>query len=187
MSTEFCDHQGSRFIQAIQDAETIINCISILISPQHHSIGMQAITILQQGKQLENKNDNIMMWNSMYSGIEVIVNRVTPTHRDPQAAPTMYDLLVSAGTHQDAWLNLPDVNTRLSYKPCTVVALTGRVLRHGVPSWEGGERICYAHFIRDNVHDRLQLQRPDWVSNARYLDLMHKEFVDRHGWAQKKF
>jgi hypothetical protein len=86
--------------------------------------------------------------------------------------------------HEEAWLDLPDMGTRLLYSPCTVVALTGKVLCHGVRNWIGGERICVAHFVRDNVHNRLKLCCPDWVTNERYLDLMDAGFVTRHGWTR---
>lgn len=174
--------EGAQFIQSIQDGEAVMNCISVLISPELHRIGTQATNMLKHGQWLKNKHPNINLWTSIYSGIEVIVNRVTPVHRDSEAAPSMYDLLVSAGTHQQAWMDLPDVKARLTYEPCTVVAISGKVLRHGVDSWVGGERICIAHFIRDNVHNRLKLPRPDWVKNTLYLDLMDDGFVDRHAW-----
>jgi hypothetical protein len=103
-------------------------------------------------------------------------------HRDAQAAPPDYDFLVSAGTHTGAWLELPDVKTKLSYDPCTVVAICGRVLRHAVHDWADGERLCIAHFMRDAVHDRLHIPRPDWVTNKQYLGMMADSFVTRQGW-----
>jgi hypothetical protein len=169
-------------MHAIHDAEAVINCISVLISPQLHDIGMSAISKVKDGQCLSNWNDNVKLWPCMFTGIEVIVNRVTSVHRDGQAAPPMYDLLVSAGTHTEAWLDLPDIRSRVLYDPCTVVALSGKVLRHGVKDWKGGERICFAHFIRDNVHNRLQLPRPDWVTIGTYVSLMDVQFINRHDW-----
>ena len=71
-------------------------------------------------------HDNVQLWPSFFSGIEVITNRITPLHRDPQSAPPVYDFLVSAGTHTEAFLDLPDVKARIGYKPCTVVAVCGK-------------------------------------------------------------
>jgi hypothetical protein len=121
----------------------------------------------------------------MFSGIEVISNRKTPNHRDSQSAAPVYDFLVSAGTHEHAWLDLPDCKARLLYNPCTVVALCGRVLRHGVEDWDGGERICIAHFIRDSVHNRLGLRRPEWVIAKTYRCMMDQNFVERQGWVEE--
>ena len=185
MSPELQSAAGMQFIHDIQDAERIVDCILNLICPELHSIGTQAINKLKEGAWLENRHESIKQWTSMYSGIEVIVNRVTPVHRDPAAAPTMYDFLISAGTHEEVWLDLPDVKARLSYNPGTAVALSGRVLRHGVAKWISGERICIAHFIRENVHERLGLHRPDWVTQRDYLHLMPEDFVNRHGWGRQ--
>lgn len=159
----------------------------MLICPELYSLGNKAITKLKTEPYLEKPHENVQLWPSFFSGIEVIANRMTPIHRDAHAAPPVYDFLVSAGTHTEAWLDLPDVNARVEYKPCTVIAVCGKALRHGVAGWVGGERICIAHFIRDNVHNRLQLPRPDWVSIAPYLAFMDGGFKNRQGLASKTF
>ena len=80
--------------------------------------------------------------------------------------------LGSGGTHADCHLNLPDIGTRLWYLPGTAVAVSGRVLRHEVPDWLEGERICCAHFIKDAVHDRLGEARPVWPCLTDYFTLI---------------
>ena len=37
-------------------------------------------------------------------------------------------------------LHLTDIGAQLTYRPGTLVFLTGRVLEHEVPEWEGGEK-----------------------------------------------
>jgi hypothetical protein len=182
ISQELRKPEGAKFIKAIHDAEFVLNCVAMLICPELHSISVNAIQKLKAGEELFNWDDVITQWPSIFSGIEVISNRITPPHRDPKAAPTMYDILVSAGTHTESWLDLQDVNARLVYNPGTVVALCGRVLRHGVQEWVGGERICIAHFIRDAVHERLNLPSPDWVKSSRYVAMMNESFVNRQNW-----
>ena len=71
---------------------------------------------------------------------------------------------------------------RLEYKPGMVTAVTGKVLRHVVYNWKGGERICIAHFTRDLIHDRLNLPRPNWVQINKYWDMMEEGFVRRQNW-----
>ncbi len=83
-----------------------------------------------------------------------------------------YDLLFSSGTHEQCMLDVRDLGLRLSYLPGTAVAIAGKVLRHGVEAWDGGERICQARFMKDAVHDRLGQQRPDWVCHKDYLDIL---------------
>ena len=48
------------------------------------------------------------------------------------------------------------------------------------PKWTG-ERLCIAHFIRDNVHDWQELEQPPWVSYDRYLSFMDNGFCCRQG------
>ena len=96
----------------------------------------------------------------------------------------MYDFLVSAGRHTGTLFKLSDVDASLSYKPGTVIAICGKVLRHGVPEWtEGQDRLCIAHFMRDAVHNRLGLPRPNWVTDIPYLGMMDNTFLERQGWA----
>jgi hypothetical protein len=182
VSQELRRPEGAKFIKDIQDAEIILNCVSMLICPELHSFSIGAIRKLMEGQELFEWDDVVKEWPSIFSGIEVISNRTTPPHRDPNACPTMYDFLVSAGTHTEAWLDLQDVDARLTYNPGTVVALCGKVLRHGVQTWAGGERICIAHFIRDLVHDRLDLPRPEWVNISRYIMFMNGSFVKKQNW-----
>jgi len=107
----------------------------------------------------------------VWSGLAIIVNRTTPWHRDQGGAPTHYDLLLSAGTHTDCVLDIPISGLTLSYLPGTVVPIVGKVIGHGVRVWDGGERICQARFIKDAVHDRLGLVRPEWVHHNTYIGL----------------
>ncbi|EGO04364.1 hypothetical protein SERLA73DRAFT_44664, partial [Serpula lacrymans var. lacrymans S7.3] len=85
-------------------------------------------------------------WPSVYSGIQVIVNRETPSHSDKGGCPSSLDTLVSLGTNQNAILQLDNLKAELEYRPETMIGIMGRVLRHTVPasSWGSGERICIA-------------------------------------------
>ena len=49
--------------------------------------------------------------------------------------------------------------------------VTNASLRHGVQTWDGGERICQALFMKDAVHDRLEQSRPEWVCHNDYINL----------------
>jgi hypothetical protein len=159
----------------------------MLICPEMFSAGAKAIKMLKEGMEVGKKFDNVQLWPSFFSGLEVISNRKTPYHRDVHSAPAMYDFLVSAGNHSGTWFTLPDIKTRLLYNPGTVTAVCGKVLRHAVLNWqEGRERLCIAHFMRDRVHDRLSIPRPDWVTDVPYLEMMDPDFVKRQDWVAEK-
>ena len=173
--------EGKNFLLQITPTEHLVNAVVALISPELYSVGMDAIEQLKSGMQLAKQHSNVDLWPSVFSGLEVIANRRTLPHRDPRAAAPVYDFLLSAGTHLEAFLTVNDIDTQFGYNPGTAIALCGKVLLHEVQGWEGGERVCIAHFIRDGVHNRLNLRRPDWVAFRPYVELMHREFAQRQG------
>jgi hypothetical protein len=140
------------------------------VSPQQYDYGQAAIRCLKEGDHLDRRLPVIDNWHSIYSGSSLIVNRKTRFHRDAGGAPSHYDLLVSGGTHTDCFLEVRELGLTLQYLPGATVVIAGRVLRHGVDSWKGGERICHARFIKDSVHDRLKLPRPNWVLHRDYFE-----------------
>lgn len=55
---------------------------------------------------------------------------------------------------------MADIGTEFAYHPGALVFLTGRVLEHSVPAWEGGERVDIAHYMKDHLHDRMGVPCP---------------------------
>jgi hypothetical protein len=172
VSSDLRSHDAAQFLATTRDFNLVCNAITSIISPALYSAGLSAIHQVQHGSVLANHHPVVDHWASAWSGCSLIVNRTTPMHRDWGAAASAYDLLVSAGTHTDCYLHLPDIGLRLRYLPSTVVGICGRVLRHEVPGWLGGERICCAYFIKDDVHGRVGLQRPCWPYLTDYLTLI---------------
>jgi hypothetical protein len=55
-------------------------------------------------------------WPSrVWQGISVMINRLTPKHRDEAGPKTGYDLLLAAGSANDAVLELDDLGAELEY------------------------------------------------------------------------
>lgn len=129
----------------------------------------------------QKSHDNVDMWPTHFSGVDVIVNRATPRHRDSGGAPQHFDALVSAGTHEEAHLDVPDVGLQLKYNPKTVIIICGRILSHRVQMWKGGERICFAHYMKDTVHERYGMERPEWPLLKDYQDLYSSRYRTRQG------
>jgi len=40
------------------------------------------------------------------------------------------------------------------------VAVCGKGFLHDVGDWLGGERVCVSHYMKDNVHERLEIHCP---------------------------
>jgi hypothetical protein len=139
----------------IKEVETILNYIGVLICPDQCRLGHDANEKLKCDKELNSWHKNILLWWLFFSEIKVILNRKTEKHRDKMSTTTDYDFLVSAERHTKARLELEDVKVKLHYTSGTIVVLCRKVLDYTVPDWEGGERLCIAHFTRDNVHEWL--------------------------------
>jgi hypothetical protein len=103
------------------------------------------------------------LWATPFTGLSVIMNRETITHRDVKGYRESFDLLLTIGNYAGGQLHLPRLGFSLIYNPGTVVALAGNVLQHGVcrvtSDWA-----CLAHFWHHKVGERLGVMKPGWVT-----------------------
>jgi hypothetical protein len=160
--------------------ERIVNAVTALIADELYEAGAEGIRRLPTVIAHDSLHPNMDLWTSVYSGIAVISNRKTLKHWDSGGCAEWYDLLISAGTCSAAELTLPDIQARLSYPPGCMVAVCGKLLGHAVLDWSGGERLCYAHYMRNMVHDRVDVHKPGWVKSSQYTSMMDKGYVLRH-------
>lgn len=150
-----------------------------LVAPDLYIAGWNAVK-----KSMDQHRDqpNVMLWPCAFSGITVIANRKTIVHRDSGGWPACYDLLLAGGNYGIGTLDVPDLNAKFVYNPGTVIAISGKVLRHSIEEWDGGERLCLAHFMRNNVHNRLNVMQTQWPRFQDYTGCMSSGFL--HRWAQ---
>jgi hypothetical protein len=172
------------WMAAIEPSELIFNAITALTHQSLYTAGLLAVTKIRDGETIENMetHENAKEWTSVYTGIAVIVNRITTRHRDAGGCPEWYDLLASCGTHTNAELAIPELDATFSYSPGTVIEICGKVLSHSVGRWEGGERICMAHYMRNMVHDRLNIDKPTWSRHNVFAREMNAEFRASQEW-----
>ncbi|KLO06807.1 hypothetical protein SCHPADRAFT_985452, partial [Schizopora paradoxa] len=155
------------WLSHLEAFEILLNHVLSLTAPTQHKAGMEAQEMIRQDKKqvlsdaAKTTMDN---WPSVFTGISVISNRITPPHRDRGGSPQDFDLLASTGTHTRAAIHIEDAGLTFGYQPGVVVLLLGRLIQHAVPSWKGGERVCYAHFTRGAVLDRYSKINRPWVT-----------------------
>ena len=166
----------------MESTEYLCNAILALTHPALFDAGMQAMQQLQLNPGIEHvkTHKQVALWPSVFSGIGVISNRITPRHRDTDSWYTWYDLLASLGTHKEAKIKVDELGATFSYCPGTVFLVCGRLLSHSVDRWEDGERICAAHYMRDMLHERLGVHRPHWCRFSIYTRLFDNAFKWRH-------
>ena len=152
---------------------------NLALSLTHPNLFESGLLMLQRLRQLETTKEIAEEWQSVYTGIAIISNRMTPSHRDTKGRPEWFDTLTSySDPSTRPRLLIEDVGLDLKYLSGTVVSFCGSILKHGVESWGDGDRVCYAHFMRESVRERLEVNPAGWLYRDRYLAGCNKERSD---------
>lgn len=172
-SASYSSVQVQEWLTAISTTESFWNAITAAAAPGLFQAGAAAISaVLQKLSSEFVKSPAMSQWPSIFSGLEVIVNRTTLSHRDPGGSTTLFDLLVSLGKSHAAKITLPDVQAELDYFPGTMLLISGIVLEHAVGPWGDGERYVIAHFMKDKIHDRMGVPRPAFPMQSFFLGMV---------------
>ena len=132
--------------------------------------------MLRKVRDLEETKEVAQRWQSVFTGVSPICNRITPDHRDLKGRPEWFDLLASySAAGSSPQLLIKDIGLTLRYSTGTVVGFCGSVLEHAVEEWGDGDRICYAHFLRESVRKRLEVSPAGWVYRSKYLPQVDKK------------
>ena len=159
--------ETSKWLEMSKDVEKFLNLTLSLINPDLFQSGLEMLRKLRHSKLTK---DIAQQWQSVYTGIAIICNRRTPLHRDRKGKPEWFDTLLNySETSASHRLVIDDVGLDLQYSSGTIVGFCGTVLKHGVESGEIGNRICYAHFMREAVRKRLDVTPAGWVYRDKYL------------------
>ena len=165
-STSFRLPAALDWLDTISESNTILSAILAVIHPHLYDAGWQTTKHLRGTAEID-PQDLLSRLASVFSGVSVISNRTTPPHRDLNSRAHWYDLLATLGSYQDCNLELPGLGISLEYGPGTVVGILGNVLEHEVPSFEG-DRVCYAYFMRNNMHEWADIPASEWMSIKYY-------------------
>jgi len=164
-------------MKQVAPVEELLDKLFSTISPKLHQAASEAMQKVRWGQlQIGSGSwtgdkiaETARCWPGAMPGISVISNRASICHTDVNGYKEWYDFLVAAGTYEECWFRLPDLELHLKYLPGTVVALNGRILRHEVVEWEGGDRVCYAHWVRPTLLRALSVNFPSWVTQSEYV------------------
>jgi hypothetical protein len=157
----------SDWLEHSNNFERFLNITLSLIHPELFKCGLD---ILEKLRQLDDTTEIATKWQSVYTGIAVISNRRTPAHRDSKGRPEWYDLLINySGSEAKPRLLIEDIGLDLQYDSGAVVGLCGTIFKHEVGDWGMGDRVCYAHFMREAVRKRLEVPPAGWVYRDSYL------------------
>jgi hypothetical protein len=172
-SQSYQTEKVQNWLTALTTSEVLWNAITAVVAPDLFQAGVSAFSeVIKKVQQPKKKSAPVDSWPSIFSGLEIIANRVTFSHRDAGGSPSLFDLLVSLGRSHHATLALADLNAELDYSPGTLVYIAGRVLEHSVGPWPNGERFVIAHFMKDAVHNRVGVPRPGFPMQSFFLELV---------------
>ena len=150
-----------------KEIEQFINLTLSLIHPDLFQCGLQ---MLQKLRLLDSTKDLARQWQSVFTAIQIISNRMTPGHRDRKGRPEWFDILLNySGREGTPRFLVHDLEMDLDYSSGTVVGFCGSILEHEVKYWGPSDRVCYAHFFRESVRRRLDVPPAGWVNRGMYL------------------
>ena len=165
-SANFCLPAALEWLDSISESNAILSAILAVIHPNLYDAGWQTAKCLRDTPEIE-PQDVFSQWASIFSGIAVISNRFTPPHQDGSLRYHWYDMLVTLGRYRNCNLELLGLGISLEYGPGTVVGIAGNLLEHAVPGFEG-DRVCYAYFMRNNVHEWANIPASNWMHTQYY-------------------
>ncbi len=108
---------------------------------------------------LQDLGEQCFIWPTVYTGLDVIANRLTPEHRDKGGANTFFDHLVNLGWDKDVQLCVKELDARFAYGPGTCILFSGKAFTHSVTACSE-ERVMLAHYSKEAIHHRLKVARP---------------------------
>ena len=155
---------GYQWLVDMAFPSSIISGVLSIMHPQMYHAGLCGI---QRLDDWSSKHDSHMQhalcsWPMVFTNVSVIANWCSPLHRDPHSRSSWYDVLVNVGKFDHCVLDLPTLGVELLYRPGTMAAFSGRLIRHGVNA-VAGNRCCLTYYMQDNIHHWLNVPRCDFV------------------------
>lgn len=177
---------GANWQAEMQESSALIGAILAIVHPQLFYQAIDAFRILttngvdfvQDEVQLRQA---LNVWTSPFSALSIITNRWTPLHRDTKGRNEWFDFLVALGEDDSrGTMSFPGLGVTVAYNPATMIAITGKVVRHGA-EFQGGERACISYYMRNSVHDRLGIPAGTWMNLQIYEEQKKMEVDDCMG------
>ncbi|KAG8734047.1 hypothetical protein FRC12_018669 [Ceratobasidium sp. 428] len=95
------------------------------------------------------------LWNSLYTGRAIIVNREAAEHLDRKGVRRAWDIILVAGDYTGGDLWIRNMKLFCPLLPGDLVAFDGTCHRHQVMPYTGSLRISHVYYIHQSVFDEL--------------------------------
>ena len=109
----------------------------------------------------------MQLWTTPFSENGLISNCNTPLHWVNNSQGPWYDCLMTIREYEiGGRLVLKNLGLELDYSSGTMVFLSGKLVQHGI-SGINENQVCIAQYMRDNVHERMQVRLADWPTVSK--------------------
>ncbi|EIW83835.1 hypothetical protein CONPUDRAFT_51115, partial [Coniophora puteana RWD-64-598 SS2] len=135
----------------------LVNLILALTHPQQYAAAREVLGLCKNF----HTTPCARLWDSVFTGVGVIANRVTEPHKDTGGYLPWYDILFTAGDYDGGVFNLSALGLQFAYPPGCVIAVCGKLLRHSVPIVDGN-RVCSAFYMKQGVQVWAGTCQPEW-------------------------
>ena len=159
------------WLEDVAESFALIGAFLMIAHPELYMAGQKVFFEIIHNPAVIKEGDAVLevlkYWTSPFSGYGLVSNCITPFHRDNNSQGQWYDFLTTIGPYSGGRLVIYNLGLEFVYESGTMVALLGKLLRHGVMAPEG-DRICLAQYMRDNVHPRMGIASPGWMTLTTY-------------------
>ena len=159
------------WLEDMLESSALLGALLRVLHPEQYMAGMTALQAMADCPEVVRESEQIMrilrLWSSPYSSYSIVSNRMSVVHRDNSSRPECFDMLLTLGNYDDGEIVFPNLGVRLRYNPGTLVALSGKLIQHGVEEVDG-DRVCLAFYMKDNVHERLNVPPPAWMTQEMH-------------------
>lgn len=146
----------------------LVSAVTRVAHPKLYEAGRDTLVAMQRHPDLV---EVAREWSSVYNAVSVVSNRHCPIHRDVGTNAAWYDCLTTIGGDSDMEMHWPALGVSLAYRSGTSVLFSGYTIAHTVSKSES-ERVCFAHYMKDNVHETFGIADPGWMDLHTYRNVL---------------
>ena len=145
------------------ESSALLDALLYVTHPELWCAGFELIRHIKSDEGTTGILPGVAAWPSVYSAVQIIVNRSTPYHRDTNAQPTWFDMLLSLGNYGERGvMSFRNLGLCVPYDSGSAVMLSSQLVVHGVPDVRE-DRICLAFIMQDLVFRHFRRQIPGWA------------------------
>ncbi len=138
-----------------------------ILAVAHPDLYLAAIAVQRKlSEKVADIRERIIKWPTVYNAIQVLVNRQTVHHRDTATRPGWLDMCLTLGSYgETAVMSFRNLGVCVPYDTGSIALVASRVVIHAVPKVPA-DRVAYAFFMSDAVHEWVGVEDPGWSKVA---------------------